>query len=300
MRAVWSFWSRPFQTYKGNIWCKPLHHLLAWGLSVRTASRHYPDTVLITDRPGKKLLVERLGLHFAEVSTELERLNKVDVGWWALGKLVAYSLQDRPFVHLDTDVFLWKPLPRHVTGAPVFAQCPEEFHSIDTSPGPRDIEQAFARQNLSLPVEWVWARSRGGSGFREDCCGIMGGTRVDFLRHYSNLALDLVLKPEHAPAWAIFPAKEWLNMVIEQFLLAACVDFHRFHAASPFRGVRIQYLFPSFGHCFDPQLTARVGFTHLMGGAKSHPAVARRLEERVRRENPDYFRRCERLVANMT
>jgi hypothetical protein len=243
------------------------------------------------------LLVEQLGLHFAEVSTELERLNKVDVGWWALGKLVAYSLQDQAFVHLDTDVFLWKPLPRHLTGAPVFAQYSEDFHSLDESCGPRDIEQAFAHHNLSLPAEWVWTRSRGGNRFREDCCGIMGGTRVDFLRHYSNLALDLVLKPEYAPAWAIFPAKECLNMVVEQFLLAACVDFHRFHATSPFRGIGIQYLFPSFGDALNPQFAARVGFTHLLGGTKSNPVVGRRLEERVRHEDLNYFRRCEKVLA---
>src|SRR5262245_28715199 len=103
MRAVWSFWSRPFQAHKGRIWCKPLHHLLAWGLSLETARRYYPETVLITDRPGKALLVDRLGLPFVQVSTELDRLEHEDPGWWSLGKLVAYGMQDRPFVHIDSD-----------------------------------------------------------------------------------------------------------------------------------------------------------------------------------------------------
>ena len=91
MRAVWSFWSRPFPAHRSNIWCKPLHHLLAWGLSVQAARRHYPETVLITDRPGKKLLVDQLGLPFAEVSTELERLNDADPagGLWGNSWLTA-------------------------------------------------------------------------------------------------------------------------------------------------------------------------------------------------------------------
>jgi hypothetical protein len=201
---------------------------------------------------------------------------------------------------LDADVFLWKPLPRYLSGAPVFAQSPEDYHCIDEPYGPRDIEQAFARHKLHLPLEWEWSRSRGGHRFRADCCGIIGGTRVDFLRYYAGLALTLVLKPEHATAWAIFSTKECLNMVIEQFLLAACVDFHHVDAASPYRGISIQYLFRSSGDPFDPQLAARAGFTHLIGGTKSHPPIGRRLEERVRRENPDYFRRCERLLANNT
>src|SRR5450432_369119 len=126
MRAVWSFWSKPFFASNGRVWREPIHHLLAWGLSHRLARQHYPETVLITDNAGKRLLVDQLGLELTHVSTELERLQSVDPGWWALGKLVAYGLQDQPFVHLDTDVFLWKPLPPRLVSAPVFSQCPED------------------------------------------------------------------------------------------------------------------------------------------------------------------------------
>ena len=61
----------------------------------------------------------------------------------ALGKLIAYSIQDGPFVHIDNDVFLWKPLPQELLQAPVFAQCPEYFpRNSDRSS--REIEAAFA------------------------------------------------------------------------------------------------------------------------------------------------------------
>src|ERR1700733_2703918 len=118
MRAVWSFWSRPYQAHTGQRWSSPMHHLLAWGLSLDTARRHYPETVLVTDSAGKQLLVDRLGLGFKSVSTELDRLAGADPAWWALGKLVAYSLQDQPFVHIDSDVFLWKSLSKEVAEAP--------------------------------------------------------------------------------------------------------------------------------------------------------------------------------------
>jgi hypothetical protein len=298
VRAVWSFWSVPFLAFKRKVWQTPLHHLLAWGLSLRTASLHYPDTVLITDRFGKKLLIDELGLQFMHVSTEVERLNKIDAGWWALGKLLAYNLQDKPFVHMDTDVFLWKPLPRHLTSAPVFAQCPEDFHRVDEHCGPLSIERAFARYSLPLPIEWTWSRSRGGRTFRQESCGIVGGTAIEFLRHYSRVALDLVLKPENAPAWDLFPQKEWLNMIVEQFLLGACIDFHRSSATSPYDDVEIRYLFPSFADAFKPNLTARAGYTHLMGVAKTHPVVGKRIGERMRREDPAFFRRCERVAAS--
>jgi hypothetical protein len=280
------------------MWCTPLHHLLAWGLSLRLARRHYPETMLVTDRAGKKLLVEQLGLPFVHVSTELERLAPVDPGWWALGKLIAYGLQDRPFVHVDTDVFLWKPLPKAVAQSPVFTQCPE-FYANDSKPSLRAIEQAFSQHGNRLPVEWKWARSRGKDHFREENCGILGGTHVDFIRHYSRTALDLALRPENGLAWSQLPDKTIHNFTVEQFFLAACLDFHNSHPASDYRGVTVGHLFSSVAEACDISRAARAGFTHLWGSTKSHPAVGRRLEERMRREDPAYFRRCEKVsLAN--
>jgi hypothetical protein len=298
MRAVWSFWSKPYSEHKGLRWREHLHHLLAWGLSLRLASRHYPETVLITDKVGKSLLIDHLGLSFTDVSTELERLRKADASWWALGKLVAYSLQDRPFFHLDTDVFLWRPLPANVMNASVFAQCPED-HALDEWCGPRDIERAFAQHGLTLPAEWEWSRSRFPSYFREENVGVLGGTRFDFIRYYANLAIGLVMNPNHAAAWATFPEKAFgYNFVIEQFLLAACVDFHRFNPGSPFRGISIRYLFPSCAEAFDQKAAARLGFTHLLGTAKMNHSTVRRLEERVQHEDPAFYQHCLRLSQN--
>jgi hypothetical protein len=297
MRAVWSFWSKPFRAFKGRIWREPVHHLLAWGLSLRLAGQHYPETVLITDRAGRALLVDRLGLEFTHICTELETLREADAGWWALGKLVAYSLQDRPFVHLDTDVFLWKALPPRLEAAAVFSQCPED-HSLDEWCGPRDIEAVFARHDLTLPAEWEWSRSQPSRGFREENCGILGGQRTDFIQHYARLAIDLALSPAHARAWQDLPDKAGYNMILEQFLLAACVDYHRFHPDSPFRGIRMRNLFASFGEAFDPHVTGRTGFTHLMGDAKTNLSVTRRLEQRVEREDREFYRHCMRLTRS--
>jgi hypothetical protein len=292
MRAVWSFWSKPFYAGHGWRWHEPVHHLLAWSLSLRLASSHYPQTTLITDTPGKELLAHRLGLKFTHVSTELDRLENADPALWALGKLVAYSLQDEPFVHLDADVFLWRRLPDRLTSAPVFAQSPEDFHSVDQADGPRPIEDAFRRAGLSLPAEWEWARSLGGRRFREANCGILGGTNADFLRHYARLALDLALNPAHSSAWATIPDASGLNTVIEQFFLLACLSYHRFNPASPHRGVYVRYLFPSAADAYSRDQAARAGYTHLLGPAKQNEYVTTRLEQRVRTDDAEFYQRC--------
>lgn len=294
MRAIWSFWSKPYQAGQGFRWREPIHHLLAWGLSLRLAQAHYPETVLITDTPGRALLIDRLGLPFTRVSTELDRLREVDPGWWALGKLVAYSLQDRPFVHLDTDVFLWQPLPDRLTGAPVLAQHPE----ADDSDGLQAIEDAFARAGLGLPAEWEWSRSDRARRSRQANCGIMGGTDTGFIRHYARLAREMVLEPRHAAVWAGITDVGRHNWTVEQFLLTACLDFHRFDPGSPHRGVHLRYLFPSFSAAFDPGQAAGLGFTHLLGGAKQDAQVTARLEQRLRREDPAFYLLCKRVAKS--
>lgn len=298
MRAVFSFWSKPFTAYKGRIWASPLHHLLSWGLSVRLARQHFDQVVLITDKPGKALLVDRLGLTFSDVSEDLQQFHGVDPGWWAFGKLAAYSMQTEPFCHIDNDVFLWKPLPAALLGSPVFTQCPEFFHTAQEWAGPAYIEEAFQAHTLDLPVEWTWARSLHAERFCEDNCGIVGGTDTEFLRYFSGLAMDLITNPQNLPAWDLFAEKEGFNMIVEQFLLNACVRYHRAQPQSPFSRVNMAYLFPSFEQAYEEDRAARAGFTHLLGDAKSHPEIMKRLEERMRWESPNFYRHCTRLHSS--
>jgi hypothetical protein len=296
MRAVWSFWSKPFKICKGRIWREPWHHLLAWGLSLRLARLHFAETQLVTDTPGKRMLVDGLGLKFDTVSTELDRLSDAAPDWWALGKLTAYSLQDRPFTHIDTDVFLWNALPPRLTAAPVFSQCPEN-HSLEHEwCGPRYIEHLFDRHNLKLPVEWQWASSRCTTWFREDNCGILGANNVDFIRHYAETALQMVGDPAHRALWDELPNKSGYTMLIEQFLLACCIDYHRIAPESPYRGVNIRYLFPSTDEAYNSNTAARFGYTHLQGDSKTHPEVMARLERRVAQLDPAFHRHCSRIA----
>ena len=60
----------------------------------------------------------------------------------------------------------------------------------------------------------------------------------------------------------------------------------------------MRYLFSTWAEAYDPAAAARVGYTHLLGDAKSHPEVAARLERRVGQLDPALLRRCERVAAN--
>ena len=89
--------------------------------------------------------------------------------------LVAYQMQTVPFVHLDSDVFLWQRLPGYIEAAPVLAQHPE-IHAPDQgvlSPG-----RGSSRRSRKPAAFCPWngdGRGHGRDGLTAENCGIVGG-----------------------------------------------------------------------------------------------------------------------------
>lgn len=296
MLAVWSFWSPPFRAHHRRAWKSEFHHLLSWVLSVESAARHYPRTLLVTDDEGARVLVDELALPFTTVSTALTQLRDADPGWWVLGKLWTYRAQREPFVHLDSDVFLWKPLPSRLANAPVCAQSPEWFpRTPDSWYRPMLYDEAISAAAGWVPEEWRWASSEEFS--QAVCCGFLGGTAVDFIAYYADLAIRMIEHPGNRVAWDALGSPISDNILVEQYLLAACLGFHRGRPGSHYRDIDVAYLFESSEVAFDEASAARAGYTHLIGGAKRSPALMRRLETRVERDYPELFARCVRAVT---
>ncbi|BAZ37724.1 hypothetical protein NIES4101_36470 [Calothrix sp. NIES-4101] len=292
MKAVWSLWTKPLRENKRSIWLSEKHHLLAWILSVETAKKHYPETVLFTDSYGARVLIDELGLEFTQVSTELDALENCDSRCWALGKVYTYSIQTQPFIHIDSDVFLWKPLPPEMNFAPLLAQNPEFFTVGNSWYAPESMESAISRINGWLPEEWIWQRN---FSFLQTAynCGIFGGHAVDFIRYYANLAIRFIENSSNQLAWLILHPDTERNILFEQYLLGCCIKYHQQQTKSPYKDIYIECLFSSLDDAFIPEKAARVGFTHLIADAKQNRKIAEHLENRVKRDYPKYYYQCE-------
>jgi uncharacterized protein DUF6734 len=287
IRAIWSFWSKPYTAFHHNAWLSEKHHLLSWILSLGTAQKNYPDTLLITDDAGAELLVKQLGLQFQNVSLELNELRREDPHWWTLGKLHAYRSQRQPFLHVDNDVFLWGELPREIVTSQVFAQNPEIFHFGGGRYRPELWESAVKAVDGTLPCEWTWYTRRKGS--QAVCCGILGGCNNEFIAYYADKAIHMVQYKNNNRALTEATERIGSNILLEQYFLAACINYHRLYPRSRFYGIDITYLFNSEGESF--MSAAKRGYTHLLGSAKRNVEVLGRLERRVRQEYPEQYRR---------
>lgn len=300
MRAVWSLWTRPYQAHRKYTWMSQRQFLFSWVLSVETARQHYKETCLITDDNGARMLVDGLGLRFCHVSTELSALKDHDPEWWALGKVYAYKFQTKPFVHIDNDVFLWKPLPQRMECAAVLAQNPEYFTDGMSSYRPGDFEAVINNTNGGWwPEEWIWYRSAH-LPLKGECCGIFGGTRLDFIRHYATLSTKLVEHPYNHNRWHLLKNKIGHNILFEQFFLSACLEYHKGRMESPYKDIDIEYLFESWEASYSPGKAAEAGYTHLIGDAKKNTEVSDRLKKRILRDYPEYYERCNTQVERFS
>jgi len=294
MNALWSFWTKPYFAERRSSWYSEWHHWLAWGLSVYAARQHYPETYLVTDDAGARILIDALRLPFEHVSTTLNAIADEDPGWWALGKIVSYRRQRAAFVHVDTDVFLWKPLKPGLEQADVFAQNPEPIVRNATCYYPEELERAVRGDARGwLPPEWTWYG--GAKSPRAECCGIFGGRHLEFIQHYADTAFKLVTNPRNRAALRLLSGKIGHTILIEQYLLSACLEYHRQRSRSPYRGIQIRYVFDRIEDAYHPENAATVGFTHLAAGAKRNARVCRDLEQRVRQDLPEYYDRCLRF-----
>jgi hypothetical protein len=294
MKAVWSFWSKPFEAHRQWSWPSAMHHLFAWVLSVETARQHYTDTTLITDDAGAHMLVSRLGLPFTYVSTELNALARHNPDWWALGKIYAYRMQTTPFVHIDSDVFLWKPLSDRLARADVFAQNPERISARTPYYQADRLASTLDQSGGWLPEEWQWYRHTQHS--RGENCGIFGGNRIDFINRFATASLRLIEDPANCHIVERLEDKRSLMLVIEQYLLSAFVEYHKAAPTLPLGRVSIEYLFDSMDDLWNPDRVGQAGYTHLMADTKRTRIFAERLEKRVRCDYPLYYQRCKDYV----
>ena len=149
--------------------------------------------------------------------------------------------QREPFLHIDYDVFLWKPLPERMERAPLCAQNPEYFVAGASYYKPELMEWALLGEGRGgwLPEEWRWYRAAGGVQ-RAESCGIVGGSRVDFIGHYADLAMAMVEDPRNREGWEHLADKGDHNVLIEQYFLSACIEHHRHRSDSPYQGLRIE------------------------------------------------------------
>jgi hypothetical protein len=103
MIAIQTLWTEPYKNLS-NDELKKVITLQA--LSAISISNFY-ELHLVTDTNGKKI-IDKLGLPYTEISTDLDEIKEQPVNFWAYPKFITYKkyLDTCNFIHFDNDVVI--------------------------------------------------------------------------------------------------------------------------------------------------------------------------------------------------
>ncbi|NMH28013.1 DUF6734 family protein [Flavobacterium silvaticum] len=180
---IQSFWSKPFlndskdpnSRFKGG-WLSEKYFYYSMTLSCLKFKQYYGHVKLYTDKAGEEILSGKLGIPYSEYDNRLNLLDEYPEKLWAFPKLYCYQLQTEPFIHADTDVFIWEKFPETLTGSALFCQNIEENFPIYGDA----LNEILAIFNW-VPTELINTlyKYKGVKAFN---AGIIGGTNLDYFK----------------------------------------------------------------------------------------------------------------------
>jgi hypothetical protein len=294
MKIIQSYWSLPNQTNDLDIngrskggFIDIRFNYMSWALSCLSLKKFYKNVELITDKQGENLLIDTLKLPYTNVSVELDGLNHYHSKLWAIGKIKAYQMQTAPFLHVDGDVFIWKPL-----GDKEFLNNKLVVQNIERS------YEYYAEILNSLTANFDYMPQTVKNNYAElkdytsVNAGIIGGNDVDFFQLYTNEAFNFVDKN----ADKLDSINTGLfNCVYEQYLFY-CLTKEQNIDITPLLQLEPKKEFSEL-MCFN-LVPFEKSYVHLIGFAKSSIYACEQVEMRLKYEHPQYHKLIDNLFKD--
>jgi hypothetical protein len=251
--------------------------LFTTALSIACASRHFKEVQFISSSWGVELFKE-LELPITDYSTELDQMKTVSKHFWAYGKLIAYCDQKTPFVHIDNDVFLWKPLPQRILNAHLCFQSYEPFnlkgyHYYEL------LRPCFDK--ASVKPQAIVDNSVEDYAYN---CGICGGNDLTIFSEWKKCSEEYIFAPENYDLFF----KEFKKILIhqnlfhEQYFLASLVKKNGLRD-------RVEVMHTdamAINHGLDP---TKPRYTHLWGTTKTDAGMMAKVRMTLFYQNRDIF-----------
>ena len=300
MRIVQTFWTAGHNPLEyGFGWPHAEYNLMSWALSCLSLREHYDEVVLYTDTPGFHILIEILHLPYSEVHVVYD-----DAKWlpqhWALAKLKTYSLQTKPFLHVDGDIYVPRLLPEDVLAAPLIAQNRE----IGTRYYRQMMEKLLSYPEIMIPDFIQKALSE--ESIASYNMGFFGGHDLNFIQRYCETAFQF-MEENRMNELSERCSRIDCNVFFEQIIFAVMADEERREVASIVgRSIKDKgYTETDFCNLL---FYRQRPFFHILGGHKKRARICNALERVVLARYPKFYLKImslfpkihSRLVLNNT
>lgn len=225
-KAVFSFWSKPYlkdgdARYFGGFNNKK-DFLYSWVLSVNCAKKIFPYVELVTDELGLEIL-KPLNLPFTSIRVELNAIDDINPQLWAAGKIYAYLIQDKPFVHIDYDFYLWDNLDNAGYSDIICQEVENDFVRGLYN----NILERYINKSELIDSEICKYLFNFGKNVYALNCGIFGGNNINMINYYSKKSLNLFREMSNHSitdinylldfADSLLPEQHYLGMIVKNY-----------------------------------------------------------------------------------
>jgi hypothetical protein len=262
MQIYHSFWDGGYSTMNETL--HDLHEL-----SVLTSLQNFGNIHLITTERGKEFLQD---LPYTSIQLFDSEIDSRYGSFWSVGKIFAIEqiLKKRqPFLHIDYDVFFFKPLVSEVLNTDVLIQDiegkesvlgygTEKFYEVCKDlkffkDGLVNMETNGINLSNNLRVDFAYN------------CGILGGNDIDFFSNYVTQIKDFIESPINYDVFESHDGLDHISCILEQFSLAImCKNSN----------IKVR---PLLGTNYDleerDRIAHNIGYTHLMGEKRSQETL---------------------------
>jgi hypothetical protein len=267
-RAVYSLWTKPvdgehvgFNSEKSLMEC--------FALSLHYSKKWFKEVHLVTDLKGKEL-VEKYELKFDHINTDLESvMDGVYQNHWSLGKIYACKIQDAPFIHIDIDVILFKPLPE------TFLKSDAGFQNIETDEQEQWYKLLLDHADQNYLDKPVWFNAK---NFKAYNCGIISFNKLELAKIWWDESLKYIEYLDNSN----FDYNHHLSCLIyEQFAIYHLCNYYKYSVdLLTYYGTKDQ---KNLGW-LPEDLAQKVGYTHLIASSKRRLDIEEKITNRVIKE----------------
>ena len=286
MKIIQTYWSKP--SLKKNLlhmddrhnggWISPKDHYLSWALSCLKLTSLYDKVELYTDEFGYHILLDILKLPYTKVHVGLDNsLNSefLHEDFWTLGKIFCYGIQDEPFIHVDSDIYIWEKFSERLSNSQLLVQNLEINHDFYFE------VVNLMKENFQLP-KWIIPMLNREKIIAANT-GIVGGKNFMFFKNYSKIIFE-ILETNREKLHLI--NKSLLSITLEQLIMVLLSEIDGYEISC--------LLNPNYGNYYDLTtfhlVSKKTSYIHAIGSNnKKSIAILFHLENRLRIEFPDYY-----------
>jgi hypothetical protein len=227
MKAIFSFKSKTLEaSYEKRMagFYNDHYFIVSFKLAIHCAKQSFDCVELYTDEAGYNLLIKDNQLEFDKVHIILDDLNDIPTDLWMAGKLYAYSLQTEPFIHLDYDLFLLKPISKTFLEMPILVQCEE---SLSVAHAYKWGIDWIRSNNINLPVEFDFSKNIPYKDQKAYNLGLVGGQAYWAVAEFGRKTLNLIRDNLDTIKSMTSSMQNGINITYEQYFFSQFMGYHR-------------------------------------------------------------------------